>query len=167
MRVWPGDSYPLGATWDGRGVNFALYAENAEKVELCLFKTPGDEHEYERITMPEYTDQVWHAYLPDATPGLLYGYRVYGTYKPKEGHRFNNNKVLLDPYALAIGRNLNWADEMFGYDLKSPEADLSFDKRDNAKYAPLAQVIDPAFTWGDDKPPRTPWQDTLIYEAHV
>ena len=110
---------------------------------------------------------VWHGYLPDVAPGQLYGYRVYGPYEPAKGHRFNSNKILLDPYAKCIGRTLRWADSMFGYKVGHSQADLSFDERDNARYAPLAKVIDTAFTWGDDRPPRTPWQKTLIYELHV
>jgi len=167
VRVWPGRSYPLGATWDGRGTNFALYAENAERVDLCLFDSPDAEHESRRITLPETTDFVWHAYLPDVIPGQLYAYRVYGPYKPEEGHRFNPNKLLLDPYARAIGRPLKWADELWGYKLGDPAEDLSFDDRDNAAFAPLAVVIDTAFTWGDDRPPQTPWNRTIIYEMHV
>ncbi len=167
MRVWPGRSYPLGATWDGAGVNFALFSETAEKVELCLFDSADDAKEAHRIVLPEHSDQVWHAYLPDIQPEQLYGYRVYGPYKPEEGHRFNPNKVVLDPYAKAIGRDLKWADELFAYKLGDPKADLSFDERDNAAFAPLAAVIDPAFTWGDDRPPRNPWHKTLIYELHV
>ncbi len=167
MRVWPGRPYPLGATWDGAGVNFALFSEGATKVELCLFESPEDTHESHRIVLPEHTDQVWHAYLPDAQPGQLYGYRVHGPYEPAKGLRFNANKLLLDPYAKAIGRDLRWGDELFGYKVGDPRADLSFDDRDSAPLAPLASVIDTAFTWGDDRPPRTPWHKTLIYEMHV
>jgi isoamylase len=167
MRVWPGQPYPLGATWDGRGVNFALYSENAQQVELCLFDSTTAKSESARIVLPEYNDLVWHGYLPDLAPGQLYGYRVYGPYEPAKGHRFNSNKILLDPYAKCVGRTLRWADSMFGYKVGHAQADLSFDKRDNARYAPLAKVIDTAFTWGDDRPPRTPWQKTLIYELHV
>ncbi len=167
MRIWPGHPYPLGATWDGAGVNFALFAEHASKVELCLFASADDQREAHRITLTQYTDRVWHAYLPDVLPGQLYGYRVHGPYEPANGHRFNPNKVVLDPYAKLIGRDLRWADEVFGYKLNDPEADLSFDDRDSAPFAPLAVVIDSAFTWGDDRPPRTPWHQTLIYELHV
>lgn len=167
MRVWPGSPYPLGATWDGLGVNFALFAENATKVELCLFDTASARGEQARIELKEYTDLVWHAYLPDATPGQIYGYRVHGPYEPQNGHRFNHNKVVLDPYARSIARDVQWADEVFGYQLGHEAADLSFDERDSAPYAPLAGVVDTAFTWGDDRPPRTPWHETLIYEMHV
>lgn len=167
MRVWPGRSYPLGATWDGGGVNFALFSEHATKVELCLFDSIEVTQESQRIVLPEHTDQVWHAYLPDVLPDQLYGYRVHGSYKPDKGHRFNPNKIVLDPYAKAIGRDLKWDDSLFGYQIGDPEEDLSFDPRDNAPHAPLAAVIDQAFTWGDDRPPHTPWHKTLIYEVHV
>jgi glycogen operon protein len=167
MRIWPGRSYPLGATWDGAGVNFALFSEHATKVELCLFESVDATQELQRIPMSEHTDQVWHAYLPDVEPGQLYGYRVHGPYKPTQGHRFNPNKIVLDPYAKAIGRDLRWDDTLFGYKIGDPTADLSFDERDNAAFAPLASVIDTAFTWGDDRPPRTPWHKTFIYEVHV
>jgi isoamylase len=167
MRVWPGNSYPLGATWDGKGVNFALFSEHATQVELCLFDSVDAEKEAHRIPLPEYTDHVWHVYLPEVLPGQLYGYRVHGPYEPQQGHRFNPNKIVLDPYAKSIGRDVRWADELFGYRLEDPEADLSVDERDSAPYAPLAVVIDTAFTWGDDRPPRTPWHKTFIYELHV
>jgi isoamylase len=167
LRVWPGRPYPLGATWDGRGVNFALYSENAEKVELCLFDSVESTEESRRITFREQSDMVWHAYLPDIAPGQLYGYRVYGLYDPARGHRFNPNKIVLDPYALSIGRRLRWDDVLFGYRIGDPEADLSCDERDSAPCAPLARVVDTSFAWGDDRPPRTPWQNTVIYEAHV
>jgi isoamylase len=167
MRVWPGRSSPLGATWDGSGVNFAIYSENAEKVELCLFDSIDQTKETERVLLREYTDMVWHAYLPDVAPGQIYGYRVYGPYDPAKGHRFNPTKILLDPYAKLIARDLKWADEMFAYKLGDPMGDLSFDDRDNAAFAPLAAVIDPAFTWGDDRRPGHRWQNVIIYEVHV
>ncbi len=167
MRLWPGHPYPLGTTWDGRGVNFALYSENATKVELCLFDSADDAKETLRIEVREHTDMVWHVYLPDINPGQLYGYRVYGPYEPANGHRFNPNKILLDPYAVSIGRKLVWADEHFAYKLNAPEADLGFDDRNNSATAVLAKVVDNAFTWGDDRLPRTPWHKTLIYEMHV
>jgi isoamylase len=165
MRQYPGYPYPLGATWDGMGVNFALFSEQATAIELCLFDAEGIETD--RLAMSEQTDQVWHAYLPDVRPGQLYGYRVHGPYDPPRGLRFNANKVLLDPYAKAIGRMTSWDDSLFGYRIGDPEGDLSFDERDSAKFAPLAVVIDPAFTWGSDQPPRTPWHETIIYELHV
>jgi glycogen operon protein len=167
MRVWPGRPYPLGATWDGAGVNFAIFSEHATKIELCLFDAVETQAETHRITLPEHTDMVWHAYLPDVQPDQLYGYRVHGPFEPQKGHRFNPNKIVLDPYAKAIGRDLRWDDTLFGYAIGHKDADLSFDTRDNAPFAPLAAVIDPAFTWGDDRPPRTPWHKTLIYELHV
>ncbi len=115
MRIWPGLPYPQGATWDGAGVNFAIYSEHAERVELCLFSGDEPPKETDRIALPEQTNQVWHGYFPDVRPGQLYGYRVYGPYDPANGHRFNPNKVLLDPYAKAIGRPLLWDDSLFGY----------------------------------------------------
>jgi glycogen operon protein len=167
VRVWPGDPYPLGATWTGVGVNFALFSEHATRVELCLFDSPDATREHHRIPLPEHTDMVWHAFLPDVRPNQLYGYRVYGPYDPAAGHRFNPNKVVMDPYAKSVARTIRWADEMFGYRVGHPDEDASFDDRDNAAYAPLAAVVDPAFTWGDDRPPRTPWHNTVIYEMHV
>ncbi len=167
MRVWPGRPYPLGATWDGAGVNFALFSEHAQKVELCLFDSVNADKETERISLRQQTDLVWHAYLPDAMPGQLYGYRVHGAHEPAKGFRFNANKVLLDPYAKSIGRDLRWHDSVFGYKVGDKGQDLSLDERDSAPYAPLAVVIDPAFTWGDDRPLHTPWHKTLIYELHV
>jgi isoamylase len=165
VRVSPGDPYPLGATWTGVGVNFALFSAHATKVELCLFDSPN--HEIARIALPEQTDMVWHGFLPDARPNQLYAFRVYGPYEPAAGHRFNANKLVTDPYAKAVARTVRWADEMFGYRVGDPDADLSFDERDNAAYAPLAAIVDPAFTWGSDRPPRTPWHNTVIYEMHV
>jgi len=167
IKQWPGQPYPLGATWDGKGVSFALFSEHATGVELCLFDSPEAEKESARVRFTEHTDQVWHAYLPEVLPGQLYGYRVHGPYEPQQGHRFNPNKLLLDPYAKGIGRDVKWGDEVFGYRLGDPESDLSFDDRDSAAYAPLAMVIDPAFTWGNDRPPRTPWHKTIVYELHV
>ena len=164
--VWPGKPYPLGAVWDGEGVNFALFSEHAQKVELCLFDPKG-QRELERITLREQTDQVWHGYLPEARPGLLYGYRVYGPYDPEQGHRFNPHKLLLDPYAKAIMGQLRWSDTHFGYRIDSKREDLSFYGRDSAPGMPKCQVIDPAFTWGEDRPPRIPWHETIIYELHV
>jgi glycogen operon protein len=163
----PGAPYPLGATWDGHGVNFALFSENAAQVELCLFDSIEDHAESQRLLLTEQTDLVWHAYLPGVGPGQLYGYRVHGPYEPERGHRFNPAKVLVDPYAKAIARPIRWDDAMFGYRIGDPAADLSRDDRDNAAFAPLAAVIDAAFDWGADRPPATPWQRTIIYEAHV
>jgi glycogen operon protein len=164
--VWPGKPFPQGATWDGEGVNFALFSEHAEGVELCLFDDRG-RRELQRIPLREQTDQVWHCYLPEARPGQLYGYRVYGPYQPQHGHRFNPQKLLLDPYAKAIVGSLAWSDAHFGYRIGSQRADLSQDRRNNASGMPKCQVIDPAFSWGEDRSPRTPWHDTIIYETHV
>jgi len=166
-KLKPGKPYPLGATWDGAGVNFALFSEHATKVELCLFDAVHDTQEAVRIPMVEQTDMVWHVYVPDVGPGQLYGYRVYGPWDPARGHRFNPNKVVLDPYAKAVARPVRWREEMFAYQVGAPEADLHMDERDNAAWAPLGMVIDPAFNWGDDRPPRTPWHETIIYELHV
>src|SRR4051794_14667028 len=167
MRIWPGKPYPLGATWDGAGGNFAIYSETPSKIELCLFDSPDATAETHRVVLREQTDMVWHGYLPDVEPGQLYGYRVHGAYEPGKGLRFNSNKIVLDPYAKAIGRDLKWDDSLFGYKVGPGSDDLSFDDRDSAAFAPLASVLDTAFTWGDDRPPRTPWHKTLIYEAHV
>jgi isoamylase len=165
-KVWPGRPYPLGATWDGEGVNFALFSAHAEKVELCLFDRSGN-HEEARIQLSEYTDEVWHAYLPDARPNLLYGYRVYGPYDPSNGHRFNSNKLLIDPYARSLHGRLRWSDALFGYRVGSQRADLSFDRRDNARQIPKCRVVEPAFTWGEDRRPQIPWEETIILELHV
>src|ERR1700723_2274859 len=164
--VWPGRPYPLGSTWDGEGVNFALYSEHAEKVELCLFDGPG-KRELLRVALPEQTDMVWHGYLPEARPGQVYGYRVYGPYAPEQGHRFNHHKLLLDPYGKQIQGSIQWSDAHFGYRVGNKQEDLSFDRRDDASGMPKNQVIDSAFTWGTDAAPRIPWHETLIYELHV
>jgi isoamylase len=157
--------FPLGATWDGLGVNFALFSAHATRVELCLFDEDGKETE--RITLPEFTDEVWHGYLPDARPGQLYGYRVHGPYEPEAGHRFNPNKLLLDPYAKQIVGELEWNDALFGYTIGHPDEDLSYDERDSAPYMPKSRVIDSAFTWGHHYWPGVPWDRTILYEMHV
>ena len=167
MRIWPGRSYPLGATWDGEGVNFALFSENATAVELCLFDGPRAKVETQRIRMEERTDQVWHVYLPEVRPGQHYGYRVHGPYEPEAGHRFNAAKLLIDPYAKALSGTIQWSDANFGYRIGDPQTDLSRDDRDNAAFIPKSTVIDQAFTWGDDRLLRTPWEQTVIYEVHV
>jgi isoamylase len=165
-RIWPGAPYPLGATWDGKGVNFALFSGHAERVELCLFDASGV-REIDRVPLPEYTDEVWHGYLPDARPGTLYGYRVYGPYEPRNGHRFNSNKLLLDPYAKALfGRYLR-SDALFGYRTGSSREDLSFDRRDSARAMPKCRVVDPSFAWGADQVPAVSWAETIIYEMHL
>ncbi len=165
--IWPGKPYPLGATWDGQGVNFALFSEHASRVELCLFNAPDAPHESARITMPEQTDDVWHVYLPNLKPGQVYGYRVYGPYKPEQGLRFNPNKLLIDPYAKALSGTVKWNDTLFGYPIGHPDADLALDKRDSAPFVPRSMVIDPFFPWGDDRRPATPLHCSVIYELHV
>src|SRR6184192_2637671 len=164
--VWPGRPDPRGATWDGEGVNFALFSEHAERVELCLFDSSG-RRELHCITLKEQTDQVWHCYLPEARPGLLYGYRVHGPYDPSHGHRFNHHKLLLDPYAKQVRNDLKWSDSHFGYRIGHAKEDLSFDRRDSALGMLKGIVIDPAFSWGADQPPRIPWHQSVIYEVHV
>lgn len=165
--IWPGHPYPLGSTWDGEGANFALFSENATKVELCLFDSIRSKVESVRIALPEQTDMIWHGYVPEIQPGQLYGYRVHGPYDPNAGHRFNPHKVVLDPYAKAIVRQTKWSDAMFAYRVGDPAEDLSFDERDSAAFAPLGTVVDPSFNWGKDRPPRIPWHHTVIYELHV
>ena len=164
-HISEGLPHPLGATWDGVGVNFALFSANATKVELCLFDGEGKE-ELERIELPEYTDEVWHGYLPDARPGTIYGYRVHGPYEPENGHRFNHNKLVLDPYAKSHIGDLQWDPAVFGYQMES-EDDLTFDERDSAPFMPKCVVVDPAFTWLRDRSPQVPWQHTIFYETHV
>lgn len=159
-----GSPNQLGATWDGLGVNFALFSANATKVELCLFDDAGL-HEVARIELPEYTNEVWHGYVPDARPGTVYGYRVHGPYAPEAGHRFNPNKLCLDPYAKAHVGGLTWDPALFGYIVG--EDDLSFDTRDSARFMPKARVIDPAFTWGRERTATVPWDRTIVYEMHV
>ncbi len=165
-RLEPGSPYPLGASWDGEGVNFAVFSANAEKIELCLFD-PAGRRQVGCYPLPEWTDEVWHGYLPNGFPGMLYGYRAYGPYAPEQGHRFNPNKLLLDPYARAMRGEVRWTDALFGYRVASARADLSFDRRDSAPAMPKAVVVDDGFSWRDDRRPRTPWSETVIYEAHV
>src|SRR3984885_5745175 len=164
-RLMPGSPYPLGATWDGLGTNFAVFSAHAERVDLCLFD-PSGRREIDRISLPECTDEVWHGYLPNAQAGLIYGYRAYGPYEPQNGHRFNEQKLLLDPYARRFAGELRWSDALFGYRLNSARADLSIDRRDSAPGMLKAVVTDESFNWGDDRPPNVPWADTIIYEAH-
>ena len=165
-KMWKGHYYPLGATWTGSGVNFTLFSHHATGVELCLFDALG-QPETARVRMTERTDFVWHVFLPEVRLGQLYGYRVEGPYEPANGHRFNPNKLLLDPYAKAIAGEVQWSDEMFSYTIGHPDADLSFDERDNAALMPKAVVVDPTFAWGDDKRPNRPLHETVIYETHV
>jgi len=167
MRLTAGSPARLGASWDGRGTNFALFSANAEKVELCLFDGQG-RRELERIELPERTEDVWHGYLNDVSPGQLYGYRVHGPYAPEHGHRFNANKLLLDPYAKRLAGRLVWSDAHFAYRAGSAREDLSFDRRDNARGMPKAVVVDETFNWGRREiRPNIAWEDTIIYEAHV
>ncbi|MBL8659547.1 MAG: glycogen debranching protein GlgX [Rhodospirillales bacterium] len=165
-RTEPGSPSPLGATWDGRGVNFALFSEHAERVELCLFD-PSGRKETERIPLPEYTNQIWHGYIVGLHPGQLYGYRVHGPYEPRFGHRFNANKLLLDPYARAIEGPLILSEAHFGYRRDSSRGDLSFDRRDSARVTPKCRVVETAFTWGPERLPNVPWSRSVIYELHV
>ena len=166
VELLEGSPNPLGATWDGLGVNFALFSANATRVELCLYDDAG-ECEVARATLPEYTDEVWHGYLPDARPGTTYGYRVHGPYAPEAGHRFNPHKLLLDPYARGLVGALSGDPAIHGYTIGDPAADLSFDTRDSAGLVPKCRVVDPAFTWGRDRAPRVPWDRTVLYEMHV
>ncbi len=161
-----GSAYPLGATWDGLGTNFAVFSAHAERMELCLFD-PSGRREIARFDLPECTDEVWHGYLPNAGTGLIYGYRASGPYQPLDGHRFNPHKLLLDPYARRLVGRLRWSDALFGYRVNSPRADLSFDRRDSAPSMLKAVVTDDGFDWGDDRPPNTQWSKTIIYEMHV
>ncbi len=165
MMIWPGKPYPLGATWDSAGVNFALFSENATAVELCLFDKDGKQTDV--IQLKDRTNHVWHCYVPRARPGLLYGYRVHGPYEPLAGHRFNPAKLLLDPYAKAIHGDLKWNDALFGYTIGDEHNDLSHDDRDSAGFLPKCVVADDSFDWGGDRLLRTPWERTLIYELHV
>ncbi|RNI27535.1 glycogen debranching enzyme GlgX [Rufibacter immobilis] len=165
--TYPGSPFPLGATWDGKGVNFALYARHAEKVELCLFSTTEDDVETARIKMTERTHEVWHTYIPELEPGQLYGFRVHGPYEPENGHRFNHHKLLIDPYAKAIAGTINWHESLFGYQFGNEDEDLSFSEMDSAPYIPKAVVIDPNFDWEGDVSPKYPYYQSVIYEAHV
>jgi glycogen operon protein len=165
-RLSAGAPHPLGSTWDGRGTNFALFSANAQTVELCLFDGNG-RHELERIALPERTEDVWHGYLNDVMPGQVYGYRVHGPYEPEHGLRFNPHKLVIDPYAKRLQGRLIWSDAHFGYRAGSARADLSFDRRDNARGVPKAAVIDAAFTSSGERGPGVAWEDTIIYEAHV
>jgi glycogen operon protein len=164
LRVWRGNPYPLGATWDGSGVNFAIFSENAESVDLCLFEADGTE---QRIRMVEQTDLVWHCYLPDVRPGQRYGYRMHGPYEPRSGHRFNPAKLLIDPYAKRIDGEVAWDDSLFGYRIGAEEDDLEPDERDSAPFVPKGVVVNEAFVWSSDGRPATPLDRTLIYEVHV
>ncbi|MGA2023285.1 MAG: glycogen debranching protein GlgX [Steroidobacteraceae bacterium] len=165
-RVLAGTPDRLGAHCEAGGTNFAVYAGHAEQVHLCLFD-PSSRSELQRLALPECTDGVWHGYVPDVGPGQLYGYRADGPYAPEQGHRYNVNKLLLDPYARALAGPLIWSDALYGYRVSSPRADLSFDQSDSASGVPKAVVTVDRFDWGADRPLRTPWSDTIIYEAHL
>ncbi len=167
LKIYPGNPYPLGATWDGEGVNFAIYADNATAVELCLFNSDKDKTETFKVDFYERSHQVWHAYLPGIKPGQLYGYRVHGPYEPGNGHRFNPNKLLIDPYAKAISGVIKWNDALFGYQVGAAEKDLTFSEQDSAVFIPKAVVIDPSYDWEEDMPPKISYHKSIIYEAHV
>jgi isoamylase len=166
LRVDDGSPLPLGAVWDGKGVNFSLFSTHATAVELCLFEPTG-RRETARIALPRRTDQVWHGYVADIRPGQLYGYRVHGPYEPRRGHRFNPHKLLTDPYARQLQGRIRWHDALFGYRYGSHRSDLAPDRRDSAPMMPKCVVEDPSYPWGDDRPLRRPWSDTIVYEAHV
>ena len=166
LSISEGAPFPLGATWDGEGVNFALFSANATKVELCFYDDKG-EHETDRIELPEYTDEVWHVYIKGLAPGAVYGYRVHGPYEPENGHRFNPNKLLLDPYARAHVGKLQWDPAVFGYTLDAEGDDLTFDERDSAPFVQKCQVVDQSFAWIHPTKIRVPWEKTIFYETHV
>ena len=165
-RLQPGSPYPLGATFDGLGVNFAVFSANADAIELCLFD-PAGRREVKRFWLPECTDEVFHGYLPDVEPGLVYGYRAHGRYEPEAGHRFNPHKLLLDPYARKLQGQIKWSDALHGYRIGHRHEDLSFDKRDSAPAMPKSVVVDDHWDWSRDRRPNTPWSETVIYEAHT
>ncbi len=166
LTVWPGTPDPLGATWDGAGVNFALYSQHATRVDLCLYDDVRG-REIARVTLPDVTNHVWHGYVAGLGPGQLYGYRVSGPYAPREGHRFNPNKLVVDPYTRAIAGRVDWNAPVFGYRLGSRTEDLTRDIRNSGRGIPKSVVVDPEFDWQGDRPPAIPWSDTLIYETHV
>ncbi|SUB17021.1 Glycogen debranching enzyme [Pantoea agglomerans] len=167
FEITAGYSHLLGANFDGQGVNFALFSAHAERVELCLYD-PSGKTEIARLELPEYTHEVWHGYIPGLQPGALYGYRVYGPYDPENGHRFNPNKLLLDPYARELAGDIAWNEAHFAYDLYHDDKDLTFDSRDSAPFTPKCRVIDPnEFDWQDKNRPNVPWPKTVIYETHV
>jgi isoamylase len=164
MDVWPGRPFPDGATWDGEGTNFSIYSENATAIELCLFDDGGRQT---IVDLTEVTNSTWHGYLPGVGPGTRYGFRVHGPYEPENGHRFNPSKLLIDPYAKAIQGTMDWGPEAYAYELDNPDKDLAYTEVDDAQAVPKSIVIDPTFDWGDDRPPETPWNRTVIYETHV
>lgn len=167
VEIRAGYGHALGANYDGEGVNFAIFSAHAERVELCLYDDSG-QHEIARLTLPEYTNEVWHGYVPGLRPGALYGYRVYGPYDPENGHRFNPHKLLIDPYARELAGDIAWNDAHFAYQLGHEEKDLSFDTRDSAPFTPKCRVIDiNAFDWQDHRRPSVPWPHAVVYETHV
>ena len=165
-RLLPGNPYPLGSSWDGLGVNFAVFSANAQRIELCLFEPTGRK-ELKRYALPECTDEVWHGYLPHAHPGTVYAFRAHGPYQPQHGHRFNPHKLLLDPYARKLTGQFRWSDALFSYRVHSNRMDLSIDRRDSAPAMPKCVVVDEAFDWSHDTRPNVPWSETVIYETHV
>jgi isoamylase len=167
MAIYPGKAFPLGATYDGKGVNFAIYSEHASEVELCLFENLDSETEFLKVKLKEREHHIWHVYIPDMKPGQLYGYRVYGPYDPKNGHRFNSNKLLFDPYANAISGTIDWHDDVFGYKIGHPDEDLSFNETNSAPYVPRSVVIDQHFDWEGVECPKIPYDQSVIYEVHV
>ncbi len=167
MRLSPGVTQPLGATWDGEGVNFALFSEHAMAVELCLFDHPTDAKPADRVRLIQGAEHIWHAYLPDSRPGQLYGYRVHGPFAPRRGQRFNPAKLLIDPYAKALSGPVTLDESMFGYLPGDRLGDLSYNPSDSAGRMPKCVVVDGGFDWGNDRSPRTPWRRTVIYECHV
>ncbi|MDM0044163.1 glycogen debranching protein GlgX [Variovorax dokdonensis] len=166
FSIEEGVSHPLGASYTGTGVNFAVFSAHATRVEVCLFDEAG-ENEIGRVTLPEYTDEVWHGFVPGLAPGARYGLRVHGPYEPENGHRFNHHKLLLDPYAKAHMGELQWSPELFGYTVGHPDGDLSFDERDSAHLVPKCVVVDSRFAWEQTEGPRVPWERTIVYETHV
>lgn len=166
VSIWTGEPYPLGASWDGEGVNFAVFSEHAQRIDLCLFDETGTV-ELAQIPLPSKSDHVWYGYIKGLAPGALYGFRVHGPYEPWHGHRFNHHKLLLDPYAKALSGDFLWDDAHFGYTIGHPDADLSYDTRDNASFLPKCLVVDSSFDWEGDEALRIPWADTIIYEVNV
>src|SRR5256712_5547081 len=162
MRLWPGQPFPLGASYDGAGTNFSLFSEVASGVDLCLFDDDGNE---ECVPLTEVTALCWHGYLPNVGPGQRFGFRIHGPYEPHAGHRCNPAKLVLDPYAKAVEGGVDWDPAVFGYPLGGD--DLVADQRDSAKFVPKAVVTNPFFDWGVDRPPCTPWHETVVYETHV
>jgi isoamylase len=166
-EIWPGSPFPRGAAFDGRGVNFAVYSHAATRVEVGLYDPADPTREVDRFDLPEVTGHTWHGYVPELQPGALYGLRVHGPYAPHRGQRCNPNKLLVDPYAKAVRGKVDWTQAVTGYVPEDERADLSFDERDSAPGVPKGVIVDDRFDWGDDRPPRTPWRDTIIYETHV